>query len=218
MIADRTIVLARQDGDEAPSLHLVRTDDAAVVRTALETIDPTRPYGRVVFDGALAEPLGPAGSGQALLSDAIERAAVFVAFEQVGGAQRALELACYYARGRMAFGRPIGSFQAVKQLLADMYVSLEIARANALRAAWAMVAAPDEARLAAVRAHVSATHAFRHCAADNIQVHGGSGFMWEVDAHLFYRRAQTLAQCLGGASAWERKLVHALTQDAGARR
>lgn len=211
LIADRFLALAREGrGAGSISLFVVDAADGQLAKTPVDTIDPTRRYGRLVFEGAHADRLGAVGAGPALIEAACKSAALFVAFEQIGGAERALELAAEYARTRYAFGRPIGSFQAVKQLLADMYVSLQIARANALYAAWASETRASDRALAAARAHFSATHAFRHCAADCIQVHGGAGFMWEVDVHLFFRRAELLAQCLGGPSVWAGRLMQAV--------
>ena len=216
MIAGVYLVLAREGrGAGSISLFAVDATDEHITKNPVDTIDPTRRYGRLRLDGARAERLGAIGAGAALIEAAIKRAAVFVAFEQIGGAERALELAVQYARTRYAFGRPIGSFQAVKQLLADMYVSLQIARANALYAAWALETRAPDCNLAAARAHFSATRAFRHCAADCIQVHGGAGFMWDVDVHLFFRRAELLAQCLGGASHWAERLAKSLKAGRG---
>ncbi|MBS0412557.1 MAG: acyl-CoA dehydrogenase, partial [Proteobacteria bacterium] len=208
LAADRFLVLARE-GKAPPSLFLVAGDAEGVSRTEVATIDPSRPYARLAFDGVIAEPLGAPGTGQALLERARDNAAVFVACEQVGGAERALELACDHARERFAFGRPIGSFQAVKHLLADMYASLAIARANVKRALWALDTNAPDVRQAAARAYLSASHAFRHCSADAIQVHGGAGFMWASDQHLFYRRAHLLSRALGAPQAWERRLIPA---------
>jgi alkylation response protein AidB-like acyl-CoA dehydrogenase len=210
-IADVALVLARESETDTNTLSLFVTSLKDVERRAIETIDPTKPYGRLQFDGAAVARLGAAGEAGRLLADCRTRAAVMVAFEQIGGAERVLERACDYARGRYAFGRPIGSFQAVKQLLADMYVSLRIAKANAAFAAFALAREAADLRVAAARAHFSATRAFRHCAADAIQVHGGAGFMWEVDMHLYFRRAELLAQCLGGPNLWARNLISAKT-------
>ena len=112
-----------------------------------------------------------------------------MAFEQVGGADRALEMGRDYALDRIAFGRPIGSFQAVKHMLADMYVSATLARSNCYYGAWALSTNASELPEAAAAARISATQAFQHCAKNNIQVHGGMGFTWEFDCHLYYRRA-----------------------------
>ena len=139
-----------------------------------------------------------------------DRAAVLVAFEQVGGADRALEMGRDYALERMAFGRQIGSFQAIKHMLADMYVSATLARSNAYYGAWALSTGAAELPQAAATARVSATNAFRHCAKNNIQVHGGMGFTWQMDCHLYYRRAQQLALAIGSQPDWEEKLVSRL--------
>lgn len=214
MIADHAIVVARE-GERDESLFLVDLHQDGVVRRPLSTIDPTRGHARIEFDGAAALPIGAVGNGSTIISEAMARAAVFVSFEQIGGAEQALVSACDYARQRFAFGRPIGSFQAVKILLADMHVSLVIARANALRAIWALADVAGEAEWAAARAHLSASAAFGHVAADTIQVHGGTGFMWDSDPHLFYRRAEALGQSLGGARHWERILIEGRRSGAG---
>ena len=133
-----------------------------------------------------------------------------MAFEQIGGASRALDMAVNYAKERYAFGRPIGSFQALKHMMADMYVALKLAESNAYYAAWALENQSADLPLAAATARVSATQAFQLCARDNIQVHGGMGFTWEFDCHLYYRRSNYLTLALGGLTAWEDKLIDAL--------
>jgi len=110
----------------------------------------------------------------------------------------------------MAFGRPIGSFQAIKHILADMYVSVALARSNAYYGAWALATSAAELPQAAASARVAATQAFQHCARNNIQVHGGMGFTWAFDCHLFYRRANLLALSLGPVSEWEDQLIERL--------
>jgi alkylation response protein AidB-like acyl-CoA dehydrogenase len=140
----------------------------------------------------------------------LNRAAVLVAFEQVGGADRSLELACEYARERIAFGRPIGAFQAIKHLLADMYVAVSLARSNAYYGAWALSTSAVDLPTAAATARISATQAFQLCARNNIQVHGGSGFTWASDCHLFYRRSMHLSLTLGSPSSWEEQLIQCL--------
>ena len=150
-----------------------------------------RPRGQaeLTFKNCKAEPLGAAGEGWSILTQVLDRAAVLMAFEQVGGADRALEMGRDYALDRIAFGRPIGSFQAVKHMLADMYVSATLARSNCYYGAWALSTDASELPEAAAAARISATQAFQHCAKNNIQVHGGMGFTWEFDCHLYYRRA-----------------------------
>lgn len=213
-IADHYLVLAKDgDGETAISLYLVPNDGATITKDAQQTIDATRPYARIHFSGAKAELIGKRGDGAKIVEAALELAAVLVAFEQIGGAERALEQACEYAKVRIAFGRPIGSFQAVKQLLADMYVSLSIGRANSTHAAWALDTGSAEWKAASPRAFLSAAKAFKHCAQDNIQVHGGTGFMWDSDPHLFYRRAEYLRLSLGAPHEWRHKLVSRVNKD-----
>ena len=162
------------------------------------------------FARAAAEPLGRPGTAWALIERVLDRAAVLVAFEQVGGASKALQMGLDYAQQRTAFGRPIGSFQAIKHMLVDMYVSVTLARSNAYYGAWALSTNAPELPEAAAAARISATEAYQHCARNSIQVHGGMGFTWDVDCHLHYRRANLLALSLGGLSQWQRKLIERL--------
>ena len=203
-IADFAVVAAHDEGGDpaAISLYIVRLDAAGVQRETLPSIDPTRSQARIDFTQAQAEPLGAAGTGWQTLAAVFDRAAVLMAFEQVGGADQALETACAYAHERFAFGRPIGSLQAIKHMLADMYVAATLARSNAYYGAWALSTASAELPEAAAAARVSATQAYQHCARNNIQVHGGMGFTWAFDCHLHYRRANMLALALGGPSQW----------------
>ena len=212
-VADLVIVLARDDSgsdERGLSLYLVDLNGAGVTREAVETIDPTRSHARLTFAGAPAERLGAAGEGWAILTQVYDRAAILTAFEQVGGADRALEMARDYALERMAFGRPIGSFQAIKHMLADMYVAATLARSTAYYGAGALSTAAAELPEAAATARVSATQAFQQCSKNNIQVHGGMGFTWAFDCHLFYRRSNLLALNLGPQSQWEDKLISRL--------
>ena len=211
-IADFAVVAAHDDGGDpaAISLYIVRLDAAGVQRETLPSIDPTRSQARIDFTQAQAEPLGAAGTGWQTLAAVFDRAAVLMAFEQVGGADQALETACAYAHERFAFGRPIGSLQAIKHMLADMYVAATLARSNAYYGAWALSTASAELPEAAAAARVSATQAYQHCARNNIQVHGGMGFTWAFDCHLHYRRANMLALALGGPSQWEDLLIERL--------
>ena len=212
-VADIAVVAAR-GSDDAISLFLVDLKaSAGVSRAVIKTVDPTRSHARVVFDGAAAEPLGPAGEGWALIERLLDRAAVLIAFEQVGGAQAALDMAREYALGRFAFGRPIASFQAIKHKLVDMYVATELARSNAYYGAWALSTDAPDLPAAAAAARVSATEAFWLSAKENIQTHGGMGFTWEFDCHLYYRRAKLLALTLGSARHWKHRLIERLAHD-----
>ena len=212
-VADVAIVAARSGGgrgEGAISLFVVDLNGPGVTRETLNSIDPTRSQARLSFDGAPAELLGGEGQGWWITSQVMDRAAILMAFEQVGGADRALEMARDYALERMAFGRQIGSFQAIKHLLADMYVSATLARSNCYYGAWALASGTSELAVAAATARVSATTAFQHCAKNNIQVHGGMGFTWAFDCHLFYRRSNALALALGSLSTWEDLLIERL--------
>jgi acyl-CoA dehydrogenase len=204
-VADIAVVVAQ--GERGPELVLVDLRAAGVARAPIDTIDPSRSHARISFAGAPAEALAACDTGEALVKRVLDRAAVLFAFEQVGGAQRALEMARDYALQRYAFGRPIGSFQAIKHKLADVYVATELARSNAYYGAWALARNAAELPLAAATARVSANEAFFLAAKENIQVHGGMGFTWAFDCHLYYRRAKLLALALGSTRHWKERLV-----------
>ncbi|WP_315783784.1 acyl-CoA dehydrogenase family protein [Bradyrhizobium sp. SZCCHNPS1003] len=209
-IADLIIVAARTGStgrDSDISLFLVDTRAGGVEAKALTNLDPTRGQAELTFKNCRAEPLGAAGEGWGIITQVLDRAAVLTAFEQVGGSDRALEMGRDYALDRIAFGRPIGSFQAVKHMLADMYVSATLARSNSYYGAWALSTNAPELPEAAASARISATQAYQHCAKNNIQVHGGMGFTWEFDCHMYYRRANALALGLGSLSYWEDQLI-----------
>jgi len=210
-IADFAIVAARAKPGVA--LALVDLYHSGVRREPQASIDPTRGLARLVFDAVPAEPLGDARDGWKILTQALDRAAVLIAFQQLGGADRALEMARDHALERVAFGRPIGSFQAIKHMLADMYVAATLARSNAYYGAWALATDAPELGYAAATARVSATQAFQQCARNNIQAHGGMGFTWASDCHLFYRRSSLLAACLGGPGHWEDRLIEQLCRE-----
>ncbi len=160
-------------------------DAAGVTRTKLDTIDPTRDAAELVFDGAVAERL-PGAQGWSAVTHLLDRAAVLFAFEQVGGAQACLEMARDYALQRRAFGRQIGSFQAIKHKLAECYIAIELARSNAYYGAYALQSGGADLTEAAAASRVAATQAFDLASQENIQTHGGMGFTWEADCHLFY--------------------------------
>ena len=206
-VADFAVVLARPAGGDGLSLFLVGLDDDSVSRKPVEMIDPTRSHARIFFDGTAAEPLGEAGEGWSILQAVFDRAAILMAFEQVGGAQACLDMATGYARNRFAFGRPIGSFQAIKHKLAVIYIATELARANAYYGAWALATDAPDLPTAAAAARVAASEAYNLAARENIQTHGGRGFTWEFDCHLFYRRAKLLSLTLGGERRWKDWLI-----------
>jgi alkylation response protein AidB-like acyl-CoA dehydrogenase len=207
-IADYALVLAKEGA--GASLVLVDLKAGGVSAQKIKTMDPTRSHANLTFENAPAERLGQAGAGADLLAQIYDRAAVLLAFEQIGGAQVCLEMATGYAKERYAFSRQIGGFQAIKHKLADMYVSLEVARSNAYYGAWALSSDAPELPLAAAASRVAASEAFYLASKENIQTHGGMGFTWEVDCHLYYRRAKLLAVQCGAPALWKEKLVRRL--------
>ncbi len=212
MAADFAIVLARtgDDGERSLSLAIVDLTGTGVTREAISSMDPTRGQATITFSGAPAEALGATGEGWALTKQIQNRAAVLMAFEQVGGADACLAMAKDYALNRYAFGRQIASFQAIKHKLADMYVNTEIARSNAYYGAWALSTGAPELAEAAAGARISATHAYDFASKENIQTHGGMGFTWELDCQLFFRRAKSDGLALGPARVWKERLVQQL--------
>ncbi len=213
-VADVAVVVATSEA--GPTLALVDLSASGVGREALTSFDPSRSTARIEFAGAAAEPLGEPGQGQALATKLLDRAAVLVAFEQIGGAARALEITRQYTLERYAFGRPIGSFQALKHCMADRWCDIELARSNAYYGAWALSNDSDELGVAACLARVSASEAFDRTTVDMIQLHGGVGFTWEFDCHLFYRRAKLLSSMLGTVSTWKNELIRRVADEEAA--
>ncbi len=214
-IAHRAVVLARS-GDGSTGLFLVDLTGDGVARESLSSVDPTRGAASITFEGAPAEPLGQPGDGMQQLARIHDRAAVLLAFEQIGGADRALEMARDYALERYAFGRQIGSYQAIKHKLADVFVNNEVARANAYYGAWALSSNAPELPAAAAAARVAASHAYWVASKENIQTHGGIGFTWEADCHFFYRRARHLGLVIGAPRDWKRRLAGRLEKQLAA--
>ncbi|MCC8432767.1 acyl-CoA dehydrogenase family protein [Reyranella aquatilis] len=208
------IVLANTggSGERAVSLVIVDLTQKAVAKKRIETIDPARKHAELAFDDAAAELLGAEGEGWSLLERLYDAAAVYFAFAQVGGAESAMWMARDYALQRNAFGRAIGSYQAIKHKLADCYVKLELARSNAYYGAMMLTEGGADLPLAAAAARIAATDAYDFAAKENIQTHGGIGFTWEADTQFHYRRSRLLALSLGGPMAWKDKLVTRLEQ------
>ena len=189
------------------SLFVVDTKQSEVEIEKLDTLDPTRPSSRIKFNSAKAEFLGELGSGWNMIQDILNRSAVLFAFEQVGGAQAALEDAKKYSLERYAFGKQIGAFQALKHKMADMYVKIELAKSNTYYGAWALSTDSNELPVAAAGARVSASEAFHYASKENIQIHGGVGFTWEYDCHLLYRRSKLLSLNIGSIRQWKENLI-----------
>lgn len=210
-IADLAIVLASENG--APVWVVVDLSADGVDRETVKTLDPTRSHARLTFKGAAAERLGAVGGGADYHEQLMQRVAVLTAFEQVGGSTRCVEISTEYAKERYAFGRPIGSNQAIKHKLAMMWVKTEVARSHAYYGAWALSTGAAELPKAAAAARVSGCDAFWFASKETIQTHGGMGFTWEVDAHLFYRRAKLLAVQCGAERQWKEKLISSIERE-----
>lgn len=204
-LADFALVAAR----DQTGIGLYRVDlrGAGVERQVLTSVDPTRNLTNLTFTEAPAVRIGLAEDAWHIIETVLERAAILVAFEQVGGAQAALLMARDHSLQRYAFGRPIASFQAIKHKLADVYVAVELARSNAYYGAWALSGGEHAVPIAGAAARLSAIHAYYVASKENIQTHGGAGFTWEFDSHLYYRRSKYLALILGGAPYWKDRLT-----------
>ena len=206
-IAGLALVVAKGDG--GPVLALAELDGSGVEITPVGSIDPSRPASRIAFDGARAEVRANGASEKAILH-LLDRAAVLTAFEQIGGAERALDVTREFTLHRYAFGRPVASFQTIKHRLADIYAAIQLATSNAYYGAWALSTGAAELPVAACGSRISASEAFDLAAKDSIQMHGGVGFTWEYDCHLFYRRSKLLSLSLGAPGEWRNRLIDRL--------
>jgi alkylation response protein AidB-like acyl-CoA dehydrogenase len=203
-VANLIVVAARSAA--GVSLFAVQGDAAGLTRTSLPTMDQTRKQARLEFAGVPAVLIGVDGGAEAGLSKTLDLAAVALAAEQVGGAQRVLDASVEYAKTRIQFGRPIGSFQAIKHKCADMLLEVESAKSAAYYAAWAAAEDSDELPVVASLSKSYCSEAYFHAAAENIQIHGGIGFTWEHPAHLYFKRAKSSELLLGDPS-YHRELL-----------
>ncbi|CAL9322278.1 acyl-CoA dehydrogenase family protein [Streptomyces sp. SudanB182_2057] len=203
-VADLVLVVARTRA--GVSLFAVERGAVGLTAVPVATLDPTRKLARLSFDRVRARPVGADGEGWPAVARMLDLAAVALAAEQAGGAQRVLEMAVAYAGLRVQFGRPIGSFQAIKHKCADMLLEVESARAAAYHAGWAVAEDDDEVPVLASLAKSCCSEAYFHAAAENIQIHGGIGFTWEHPAHLYFRRAKS-SELLFGDAAHHRELL-----------
>jgi alkylation response protein AidB-like acyl-CoA dehydrogenase len=200
------LILVAARTDAGLSLFAVESGAPGLTATPLATMDQTRKQARLEFSATPATLVGRDGDAAAGLEKTLQLAAVALAAEQVGGAQRVLDNAVDYAKNRMQFGRPIGSFQAIKHKCADMLLEVESAKSAAYYGAWAAASDDDELALAASLAKSYCSEAYFHCAAENIQIHGGIGFTWEHHAHLYFKRAKS-SELLLGDPAYHRELL-----------
>ena len=204
------LVVAARTAANAIALYAVDPEAKGVTIERLETMDMTRKQATIEFvDVSPIERLGSPDNhnGSEIIERLYDLAVVMLAFEQVGGAQRCLEMSVAYAKQRVQFGRPIGSFQAIKHKCADMLVSVEAARSTALYAGWALAKADDDLAVAAALAKARCSDAYCSVAGETIQIHGGIGFTWEHDAHLYFKRAKTDQLLFGGPAEWRAKLA-----------
>ncbi len=202
--ADLILVAARTAA--GVSLFAVSGGTPGLTRTPLATMDQTRKQARLVFSGTPARLIGTEGDGWRVLSTVLDLAAVGLAAEQVGGGQKVLEMSVEYAKVRVQFGRPIGSFQAIKHKCADMLLEVESAKSAAYHAMWAAAELNDELPVVASLAKAYCSEAYFHAAAENIQIHGGIGFTWEHPAHLYFKRAKS-SELFFGDPTYHRELL-----------
>ena len=208
-VADVVVVLVHSDaGLEA---CLVPMDQAGVQQQSVMTLDGSRGHSTLTLDNAQAEVLGHNTIELSAWERLIDGAAVMFAWEQLGVAESALTQARDYALQRFAFGRAIGSYQAIKHKLAAMYVKNTLARSNAYYGVWALAENSADLPLAAATARVAGIQAAAFAAEENIQTHGGMGFTWEFDCHFYYRRAKLLSLVIGSEAVWQDRLVSGLT-------
>jgi alkylation response protein AidB-like acyl-CoA dehydrogenase len=202
--ADLIIVAARTDA--GVSLFAVAGDAAGLTRTPLSTMDQTRKQAKLELADVEGTLIGTDGGGWDVLSTVLDLAAVALAAEQVGGAQQVLDMAVEYAKVRVQFGRPIGSFQAIKHKCADMLLEVESAKSAAYYAGWCASELNDELPAVASLAKAYCSDAYFHATAENIQIHGGIGFTWEHPAHLYFKRAKS-SELLFGDPTYHRELL-----------
>jgi alkylation response protein AidB-like acyl-CoA dehydrogenase len=211
-VADQMVVAARTPGSKGAdgiSLFLIDARAPGITTTQLKTMDQTRRLGEVVLKDVRVPAdriLGTVGGGWALLDRVIDRGKVGLCAEMCGGAQRVLEMSVDYAKVREQFGKPIGSFQAIQHKCANMLVEVESSKSVTYYAAWAVANDVAEAPLAAAMAKAYCSDAYRHVSGEGIQIHGGIGFTWEHDMHIYFKRAKSSEVTFGDAT-WNRELV-----------
>jgi alkylation response protein AidB-like acyl-CoA dehydrogenase len=210
-LANCILVAARTggSGEEGITLFALEANRLGISITPLKTMDQTRKLAEVKFRGVKAtadDVVGAAGKGWPILSAILDRGKVMLAAEMMGGAQKVLDMTVEYAKVRVQFGRPIGSFQAVQHKCANMMIDVEGAKSAVYYAAWAVSNDVAEAPVTAAVAKAAASDAFRRVSAEGIQLHGGIGFTWDHDLHLYFKRAKSSEFTFGDAT-YNRELV-----------
>ena len=204
--ATASLIIVGARTSKGVSLFAVDGDAKGLTRTSLSTMDQTRKQAKLEFNATPATLIGTDGKGWDVLSQVFDLAAVALAAEQVGGAQKVLEMAVEYAKVRVQFGRPIGSFQAIKHKCADMLLEVESAKSAAYYGMWCAAEMNEELASVASLAKAYCSEAYFHAAAENIQIHGGIGFTWEHPAHLYFKRAKS-SELLFGDPTYHRELL-----------
>jgi alkylation response protein AidB-like acyl-CoA dehydrogenase len=208
--ADTLVVAVRTGGEGELSLLLVDRESAGVSVTPLKSMDQTRRIAEVSFDGATGQLLGAENAGLDTWEWVRDRALVALSADAVGGSEKVLEDSVAYAKERVQFGKPIGVHQAIKHKCADMLIEVESSKSITYYAAWTAAEDLDEARLAAAMAKAYTSDAYRHCSGENIQIHGGVGFTWEYDCHLYFKRAKAVEVTYGDATLHRERVAQLL--------
>jgi len=201
------LILAVATTGTGLSLFAVNATADGLTRRPLPTLDQTRKLARLAFSDVKARLVGEQGAARSVLDRTLDVAALALAAEQLGGAQRALDMAVAYAKVRRQFGRPVGSFQAIKHRCADLLLEVESLRSAVGYAAAAVAAGSTEVPVLAPLLKAYASEVYSHVAGENIQIHGGIGFTWEHDAHLYLKRAKASELFLGDASYHRERLM-----------
>ena len=201
------LILVVATTDAGLSLFAATSGEQGLSRSTLPTLDQTRKLARLEFSGVTARLIGAPGDATAVLDRTLDVAAIALAAEQLGGAQRALDMTVDYAKVRHQFGRPIGSFQAIKHRCADLLLEVESLRSAVQYAAAAVAEGSPEVPVLAPLLKAYASETYFHVAAESIQIHGGIGFTWEHDAHLYFKRAKASELFLGDASYHRERLA-----------
>lgn len=209
-VADCLVVAARlagSAGTDGITLLTVRADDPGFAATPLETMDAIRKQARIEFSGARAEILGEEGAGWPPLAKALDQAVIMLAAEMLGGAQKCLDMAVEYAKVRMQFARPIGSFQAIKHKAAEVLLEVELAKSAGYYSWWVADERDEELSEAASLAKSVCADTYLLAATECIQIHGGIGFTWEHDGHLYLKRAKGSEILFGDATEHRARLA-----------
>jgi len=207
--ADTVVVAARTggSGESGISLLLVEREAAGVSVSPLRSMDQTRRIAEIRFENASGQLLGGENAGWATWEVVRDAALVALSTEAVGGSEKVLEDSVAYAKERVQFGKPIGVNQAIKHKCADMLIEVESSKSITYYAAWALAEGVDEATLAAAMAKAYTSDAYRHTSAENIQIHGGVGFTWEYDCHLYFKRAKAIEVTYGSPSGHRERVA-----------